>query len=180
MGKHFALCNRNLKVIFNVTEFVVVNYLFLLLYESIWTYCIIHVVVKRCVDKSRKSYVQLNEACYSKEKWKVGVMVEVARINQRSKNRLPGTRTSAIPDKSKRIFSRTTHHCGEYIFLFTKLFGMYFYLECILRFHRGKIMTIFNYANICCNIQRHQMPNTKKLISHRKGMCNHKSESSLW
>ena len=127
MGKHFALCNRNLKVIFNVTDFFVVNYLFLLLYESIWTYCIIHVVVKRCVDKSRKSYVQLNEACYSKEKWKVGVMVEVARINQRSKNRLPGTRTSAIPDKSKRIFSRTTHHC-----------------ECLFRFHRGKITTIYS------------------------------------
>ena len=52
------------------------------------------------------------------EGWTGGGMVEVAGINQRGKNPLPGSRTSAIPDKSKRIFSRTTHHCGEYIYLF--------------------------------------------------------------
>ena len=72
-----------------------------------------------------------------------GVMVELG-INQRSKNRLPGTRTSAIPDKSKRIFSRTTHHCGEYIYFSLRNVAWIFRSKYL---HSGQIMVLFNYAN---------------------------------
>ena len=81
-------------------------------------------------------------------------------INQRSKNRLPGTRTSAIPDKSKRIFSRTTNHSGELIYPLSKICGWDgmcgllwggvvrgFFGQNSLRIHRNQIETLFNYAN---------------------------------
>ena len=92
-------------------------------------------VVRRSADKlaetlseSMGHVILRNSGGFSQRRVGWGELGAELGINQRSKNRLPGTRTSAIPDKSKRIFSRTTNHSGELIYPFSKICGM----ECVV------------------------------------------------